>query len=477
MSSSTIKRIISLYNLNYEKSLCYMLQRTNYDVHKFLKWYLRFPNFQKVNVRGELKKTLASKSILIGLRFIRVTITVFSIYLILSSRNISLGVGLLLLSPLIQVLILIPTLPLIRSLLIVPSQNKAISKAEKIFMDSKAIKIVILGSYGKTTVKELLANVLSSKYKVAYTHDNLNTQIAHSRFAQKLKGDEDFIIVELGEEKPGDIAKMASVIHPDYAIVTGMAPVHLDHMKSIEAISDDLSSILNFVDKENIFWNKDSEYLNNHIGKSLAPRNAYSTNSALNNRISHIDATLINGVSFKLNDTTFKTRFVGRHLIPSLALMVTLGEKFEIPTDLLKDRIKEAQPFSARMQVVKVGPAHVINDGYNGNIEGIQAGISTLSELKASGKKLYATPGLIAQGNQNDEVHRKIALLLSKTNFDLVYLFENKNTKIIQAELKRLKSDIRVELVKNPLEFLENLHSFLANGDVLLIQNDLPDEA
>ncbi|HMS32054.1 MAG TPA: Mur ligase family protein [Candidatus Saccharibacteria bacterium] len=472
-----LNRFLSFYSASYEKAIVYMLQRSEYQIGKFSFWYWKFPNFRQVSYRGELKKTVVAKIILLILIILRILLNLLGLFLVLKNLLFPVGPILILLAPLIEYILLLPTVSMLRFFYIKPKMFRMNRRAEDIFKKTSAIKIAVLGSYGKTTVKELLAQVLASKYKVAFTPGNMNTQIAHARFALSLKGDEDFIIIEYGEEHPSDIAKMATVTHPDYAIITGMAPAHLDAMKNLDVVADELGSILNFVDAEKVFWNAGSEQLKKHLDARLKFANSYSDQLVLGQKISRIDASSINGISFKLGSTKLNSKILGQHMAGSLGLISVLAKKFKLSDADIAAAIAQTKAFEARMQPISLGGATMINDGYNGNIEGIEAGIETLTKLKVGGRKIYATPGLIAQGEQNTAVHKKIGQLLAESNFDRIYLFKNSNTEIIFNTMLQLNPNSKPEFIEDPLKFLKNIQSFLANGDVILVQNDLPDGA
>lgn len=475
--SKYFTRFLSLYGPSYEKAVVYMLQKSEYKIGRFLRWYFKLPNFSKIFYRGELQKTPVTKAILSILILTRLSLIITGLFLIWKGKLFPVGPTLILLAPLIVLLVAIATVSFFDLILVQPQRRKLNKKAEQIFKNSKAKKIAILGSYGKTTVKELLAQVLASKYKVAFTPGNMNTQVAHARFALSLKGDEDFIIVEYGEEEPGDIAKMAEVTSPDYAVITGMAPAHMDFLKSLDGVADELGSILQFVDKSKVFWNGDSEILVDYLGSKLEGSSSYSTQKTLGQKLGKIDATSIDGIKFKWGDITVQSQLLGQHMAGPLSLVAGLAERFGLSKNEIQPATLKTKAFDARMQPIKLGPATMINDGYNGNIEGIRAGIETLAKLEISGRKLYATPGLIAQGAENEAVHQQIAQMLAEANFDKIYLFKNANTEVIKEAMIKLKAPNAVEMVENPLEFLQGIQSFLAAGDVILVQNDLPDGA
>jgi UDP-N-acetylmuramoyl-tripeptide--D-alanyl-D-alanine ligase len=472
-----ISKFLSLFSPKYPQSVIYMLQKSEYRLKRFLPWYFSFPNFNQVMNRGQLKKTVAAKVMLLSLILAELGLFISGIILSLANKILFLGPLLILSAPVLAVIIICPFLIILKIFYLKPRWAKQSARAQKIFASTKAKKIAILGSYGKTTVKELLAQVLSEKYKVAYTPGNMNTLVAHARFALSLKGDEQFIIIEYGEEELGDIAKMAEITKPDYAILTGMAPVHMDSMGSLNLTATELGSILDFVDSENVFWNSESELLAKHLGTKLKKENSYCLKSALGAKISQIDATSPDGLKFKLGDLNLSSGLIGKHMVGPLGLVAELGKRFGLNDQQIKITLEKTQAFEARMQPLSLNGATIINDGYNGNIEGIKAGIELLLNLKCSGRKIYVTPGLIMQGQENDKVHSQIGSLLGASNFEQIYLVRNKNTEIIFREMNRTNFSGQVEFIEDPLSFYTNVQSFLAKGDIILMQNDLPDGA
>ena len=92
-------------------------------------------------------------------------------------------------------------------------------------------------------MKELLNTVLSEGLKVRATPANKNVSISHARFAAKLTGDEDVLIIEYGEGAPGDVARFARLTHPTHAVITGLAAAHLDRYKTVKAAGEDIFAV------------------------------------------------------------------------------------------------------------------------------------------------------------------------------------------------------------------------------------------
>ena len=126
------------------------------------------------------------------------------------------------------------------------------------------------------------------------------------------------------------------------------------------------------------------------------------------------------------------------------------------------------------MQPYELSGAWIIDDTYNGNVDGIKAGTELLNELIAK-RKIYVTPGLVDQGRETKAVHLKVGQLIARAQPDSVVLMQNSVTGFIQEGLKEGGFKGELKLVSDPLGFYSNLESFVAAGDLVLMQNDWTD--
>lgn len=463
----------------YAKAIAYMLQDTGYSIKDFTFWLLRTRNFNTVASRRDLQSTKASRLVKL-FTLLGYTLSLASSLVLIFSGKIAPGILILALSPILPVLLLVILISagnLATKLVIRPIQRK---QTEKIFSNHQGLKIAVLGSYGKTTVKELLAQALGAKFKTAYTPGNMNTSIAHHRFAKTLSGDEEMIIIEYGEEIPGDIAKYAKSTRPDIAVIAGLAPAHLDKLKTMDLAAKEILSIFDFVKPEDIYINSDSkELLSRSKGSPVSKDNFFNSQKALGWEVSNIKQGL-SGLRFNLRkkqvSVVISSGLLGKHLAGSLALAASLGIKLGVKPEEVAKALSHTKAYKARLEPLRVGQSLIINDGYNGNIEGIRAGIELIKDISndVKGKRIYATPGLIGQGDDSQAVHQEIGELAGKV-FDKIYLIDNSNAPEITKGLERSKFKGQLELVKDPQSFYTNIESFLSAGDVILMQNDLPD--
>jgi UDP-N-acetylmuramoyl-tripeptide--D-alanyl-D-alanine ligase len=472
------KQFYSAYSLKYPQIIIYMLQRVEYEVKPFLKWFFRVENFNKISIRGALIITRKSKLLLGLLNSLVIINILLSLYFLSRGYQdgniffLILGAATLILYPLITVLAMVLPLICVREFIVKPQQAAMIKKSKEIFKSTTALKIAVAGSYGKTTMKELLTTVLSESGLVAATPGNMNVAASHAVFASKLTGQEKYIIVEFGEGEPGDVVRFTETIEPNIGVITGIAPAHLDKYPNLDTAAKDIFSLAKILNNQNIYVNGESENIDKYINsKDLV----YSSKGIDGWRVTSV-VNSFEGISFNLTKAReiihVKSKLMGRHQIGPLSAVAVLAKNTGASIDQIEKGIGKTKSFEHRMELKYISGAYVIDDTYNGNLEGIRAGLSLMSELDAK-RKIYVTPGLVDQGKNTTEIHNQIGRMIKDVKPDRVVLIKNSVTNFILDGLGDFKNEVMIE--DNPLRFYTNLDKILASGDLLLMQNDWPD--
>jgi UDP-N-acetylmuramoyl-tripeptide--D-alanyl-D-alanine ligase len=409
------KSFLSFYRPKYAVTVVYMLQACEYQVRPYLKWFWRTNDFGKVMYRKTLVKTKPAKLLLAAIGIGMLAQFVLAIhYGIVSYQNgvaaeVLLATGIFLLTPMTWAHLIVLPLEIGRLVISKPKQKVVIKRSRKTFANQKAIKIAIAGSYGKTTMKEILLTVLSEGKRVAATPANKNVAISHAYFANKLKGDEDVLIIEYGEGAPGDVAKFARITKPDIGIITGLAPAHLDRYKTLQATGQDIFSLSKFVKPKDLYINGDSETIKPFIENRV---NVFDHSDALGWSIEDIKVS-INNLSFTMkkgkDSLKLVSQLLGRHQVAPLALAAALAIELGLSKEQVKAGIAKIAPFEHRMKPYMLSGAWILDDTYNGNIEGMKAGLEMLAELPAK-RKIYITPGLVDQGKDEAKIHNLVLM-------------------------------------------------------------------
>jgi UDP-N-acetylmuramoyl-tripeptide--D-alanyl-D-alanine ligase len=333
------------------------------------------------------------------------------------------------------------------------------------------IKIIgIAGSYGKTGMKDLVATVLSEKYLVVKTPESFNTPIGIAKtILNRIDKRTEILIVEMGEYYPGDIKNICSIASPQIGIITGINEAHLERLKSID------NSI------KTIF-----EIAQNMRPDGLLIMNGVDTNIK-NNYKRFIEKQEVyfyhNKGKFKFNEDApgyiYQKIFfpiLGEYNLDKIDGIIYLAKKLGLTTQEIESGLKKIRTPAHRLQPVLNREKNilVIDDSYNGNPDGVEEGIKTLSLFKKR-RKIFLTPGLVEIGNKSRDVHQRIGQRLNDV-VDLVILVKNSVTPYIEEGLINAGfSKNNIIWFDSMMEAQNNLGAILRSGDVVLFQNDWPD--
>lgn len=466
-----MKRFLSYYLPLMPHRLVYMLQQVEYKPSKLVEWLSRLPDLTRVMRRKSLVTTKKARALLLVSYGVYVLVLTLSVWQLVQEQWWA--ILLLLLVPVLTAVVLMLTVWTGYKLLNL-IRRPLLGQAKAILKEHQATKIAVLGSYGKTTMKELLVTVLAEGKRVKATPGNMNVPISHARWiTSKVGADEEVLIFEYGEGKPGDIECFARITQPDYAVITGLAPNHLDHYPSLAAVAEDLLSIRQFVADDHILMNQAAQDL-------AAKATGIPTYSLAEVKGWHISEVKVDydGTHFvmKKGDTILRlhSALLGKHQVGPLAAVAALAHELGLTAGQIEKGVAQTKPFEHRMEPRALYGAWLIDDTYNGNLEGIRAGLQLLNDLEAE-RKIYITPGLVDQGVETERVHIEIGGLIAAAKPDKVVLMKNSVLKYIQQGLEAAQYKGEVEIIDDPLEFYSNIEHTLAAGDLVMIQNDWTD--
>jgi UDP-N-acetylmuramoyl-tripeptide--D-alanyl-D-alanine ligase len=359
--------------------------------------------------------------------------------------------------------LLLPIDVFIKELLVFLAKNK-IKKL-------KNLKIIgIAGSYGKTGMKDLIATVLSEKYQLVRTHESINTPIGIAQTILKEVDDKtEILIVEMGEYYKGDIKNICSIAHPQIAVITGINEAHFERLKSIDNSVKTIFEIAENMKSGGILLlNGQDKNIKNNYKKFITNQEVYFY-SAKGKIEFNEDAPgyIYQKIFFPL---------LGQYNLDKIDGAIYLAKKLGLTDQEIKAGLKKIKTPAHRLQPVlnRENNILVIDDSYNGNPDGVEEAIKTLSLFKKR-RKVFVTPGLVEIGEKNREVHRRIGERLNDV-VDLVILIKNSVTPYIEEGLtKNGFSKESVLWFDSMMEAQNNLGKNLKAGDVVLFQNDWPD--
>ena len=443
-------------------------QLENYLIKKYTKNILKFNfSFGKKNI---LKFTNRAKR-LIFLNFLinfLLFLSIFCIFYYLLTK-ILLILLLFVFAPFVVLLTFLCEKPLECCV-----KSHYIRLSKKKLAQFRGKKIAITGSFGKTSTKNILYQILKEGFDVCTTPKSFNTPMGICRTVlNDLKDTDDFFIVEMGAKRSGDIEFLTKMIGVDFGIITPIGNCHLETFGSLQKIEDT---------KFELCKNSTGTVIFN--GKSGATRRLYKkyTNKKylVCEKNSFAFATNIksgaNGSFFTLTidgrSILCQTKLLGKtnvdNIVVACAAAYLLGESlFSI-----QNAIKKLEQVPHRLELIS-GFVNVIDDSYNSNIEGAKEALKVLKTFK--GQKVVVSPGIVELGKEQENTNEIFGRCVAKVAD--IFLIMNATNKealfngAIGAGLKRNQ----IYFAKNRQEQQALLKKILNRGDCVLFENDFPD--
>jgi len=353
-------------------------------------------------------------------------------------------------------------------------KRRIVNRARNIMRQSKARVIGITGSFGKTTMKEIVAKLLEDSFVVVKTPENINTDLGVVEFIfthKKEIFEADIFIVEMGAHRRGDIQALCDLVRPQYSILTGISESHLERFGSIENIVKGKFELPRAT-RECTVLNDANTYIHEAIQEQQAILCEVI-------QVSEKDVTSIvplenfAGLSFAWQGMPFTTKLLGQHNALLFVLGMTLAQKLGVSLEELQERVKLVVPVEHRLQPIynPMTDVWILDDSYNGNREGALSAIEVLARSK--GRKIILTPGLVELGEKSEEIHQQLASEYIRVA-DEVLLIKSVMTGYIEAYFAE-KGYTNFSVYATTPEAHADLGMVLRRGDTILFQNDLTD--
>ncbi|MBD3363546.1 hypothetical protein GF362_07565 [Candidatus Dojkabacteria bacterium] len=378
------------------------------------------------------------------------------------------------LEPLIVFLLVILTAPIATI-----KRELTILKAKIKIMKFNNLKIIgITGSYGKTSTKEILAKILSTKYNVVATPGNVNTAIGIAQtILNKINQKTEVFIVEMGAYRKGEIKKAAKLTPPDISIITNIGKSHLSIFKTvqniaktkfeiIEQLKNDGIAILNAdnshtyamkdkIDKKTVLYSLDEE-------KEFEPDQYFVKIKNIEESTNESSFT----VELKNNQENMATNIIGSHnlknLAPAIAAAIHLGLSSKQIKDILKDAILKTSHFQ-----IYNGKKNtkIIDDSYNTNPDGFGIALEHLKQLENK-TRILITKGIPEIGKEIQYIYEN----LSKQIIEICDVLITSDQVLCEEISKQDTNELVCHLVKDTHDMNENIKKYIKKNTVFLIE-------
>ena len=332
--------------------------------------------------------------------------------------------------------------------------------------------IAITGSVGKTSTKDIVANVVSKKYKTLKTEGNNNNNIGLPFTILRLQ-DEEVAVIEMGMNHFGEISLLTSIAKPTICIITNIGTSHIGNLGSRENILKAKLEILEGSKKEAVIINNDNDLLHKWYEENKENYNIKTYG------IKEQSDIMAKEIKLEENKSTFTCKINnveeeinvpvgGEHFVLNALCAITVGEVLKIEEDKIKEGIESFELTKKRMDIVELkNGIKIINDAYNASLESMTASLKVLSEFKE--RKIAVLGDMFELGDFSEELHKKVGKEVVKNNIDILIAC-GENARYI-ADVAREKMDKEnVYILRKTEEIKPLLEKIVKNNDVILFK-------
>ena len=322
--------------------------------------------------------------------------------------------------------------------------------------------------YGKTSTKDIIANVMSQKFNVLKTEGNLNNHIGLPLTLLKLKN-HTAIVVEMGMNHFGEISLLTDIAKPTGCVITNIGTSHIGNLGSRENILKAKLEILEGLNREGfVLINNDNDLLNNWAQKE----NKYKIHTyGIENKSEYAATNIVeleNGSSFKINGIDAEVPVGGTHFVYNATCAFAIGNILGIEKEKIIKGISEFKLTAKRMdiQIIKDN-IKVINDSYNASYDSMKAALEVMEKTDAN-RKIAVLGNMLELGEFTKELHEKVGEEVVKNKIDvLITVGEYAENIANKAETLGMKDILKLKDIDNAAEYIKNN---MRNGDLILLK-------
>jgi UDP-N-acetylmuramoyl-tripeptide--D-alanyl-D-alanine ligase len=326
-----------------------------------------------------------------------------------------------------------------KNFIIVKDTTKYLGQlAQKHLENNRVPVLCVAGSNGKTTTKDLIAEVLSKRYNILKTEGNLNNHIGLPLTLLRLNKSHNFCVLEIGSNHFGELKYLCEICKPDFGLVTNIGKEHLEFFINLKGVAKAEFELYDYLKKNKgmCFLNLDDKFISSY-SKKVKKENkfTYSFNYKTDVKGNFIEFNkkfqpVIN-VKFKDKEFSTSVNTFGLHSIFNGLAAVSTGLYFDIKISDIKNALQNFTSSSSKRMEVEVRKGiTIVNDAYNSNPDSVKLGLETIKKFKTNGEKYIVLGDMLELGKSSKKEHSGIGRLASEMKFENLYTYgpESYNT-------------------------------------------------
>lgn len=357
--------------------------------------------------------------------------------------------------------------------------------AETKLQGSPELKIIgITGSYGKTSTKHYLHRILSEQMETLMTPGSYNTTLGVVRTINEyLKPYHQAFIVEMGAKQKGDIKEICELVNPLIGIITAVGPQHLETFGNLENVRDTKFELIDNLPADGLaILNNDYPIIaDRDVSNCTSIRYSCAIENKHADYVAHDICYKDRGTDFKVSCPSgrtleFETKLLGEYNIANLTGAIIVALTLGLDEEKIKYSVKKIESVEHRLSLKRMSNGiTLIDDAFNSNPAGASMAINVLANM-STGRRIIITPGMIELGEKQFELNENLGKQIAKNKIDFAVIVGQYNNEALTSGLKEGgMPDANILHFETFLDANAWMLSFTKPGDIVLIENDLPD--
>lgn len=359
------------------------------------------------------------------------------------------------------------------TIVLVPNVEDAlveIAKAKRSLYDIPVVAIT--GSVGKTSTKDVIAEVMAQKFNVQKTQGNKNNRLGVPLTIMSLRN-HDALVIEMGMNHLGEIHELTNIAKPTLSVISNIGTSHIGNLGSRENILKAKLEILDGMTNKKVIINNDNDMLHKW---NLEDENAEKITFGIHEKSIYMASKVkmteeSNEFSVELNSTEYKftTQKPGEVFILNALSAIAVGMEYGVPIDKIQRAIANAEITKNRLDIEKVNDVLLIKDYYNASFESIKPSLEYLANLDR-GRKIAVLGDIKEVGSFSKEIHEKVGKEVAKNKIDKLITVGEEAKNIVKKAKNEGMSNEDVCSCDSNEQAIEVLKGMLLKGDTVLLK-------
>ena len=355
---------------------------------------------------------------------------------------------------------------------IVRDTTKALGDLARVHRRKFSIPVLaVAGSNGKTTTKEMIAHVLSTRFRILRTQGNLNNHIGVPMTVFGLTKRHEIAVIEVGTNHFSEITKLCAILEPTHGLITNIGREHLEFFRNLEGVANAEGELFPALGTQGVgFVNVDDEWIVAHA-KNLRKRITYgfSTRAKFRGTLKTLGTDGCAVLSVKARGKKpfqIALGIPGKHAASNALAAAAVGIAFGVPARTIQVSLKKFRSVGKRMEAVKIGGVRILNDTYNANSDSVLSALETLRDMHCTGSKIVILADMLELGDEAQSEHERIGHAVSAMGFAILLTYGP-----LAQHIKSAATDVKLNLHFDQKKALaEYATELIRPGDIVLVK-------